>query len=138
MSPQSAPITVVTDYFTALAEGRVPDALAKLHPQVQWHQPGQNQFSGVHTGPDAVSTLIGGMMGVSGGTFALAPAGPLMANGALVAAPVHFTGSRNDGVQLDQLGLDLLTVHDGLIVEVHLFSADGPAEDAFWGSSATQ
>ncbi|MGO1409530.1 MAG: nuclear transport factor 2 family protein [Brachybacterium sp.] len=131
------PTQVVTDYFQALAEGRIPDALGYLDPQVQWHQPGDNRFSGTHTGPDAVSELIGGMMTVSQGTFALAPTGPLMANGDLVAAPVQFTGDRGE-VQLDQGGIDLLTVRDGKIVTVQLFSSDGPAEDTFWGPSGSE
>lgn len=30
-------------------------------------------------------------------------------------------------------GIDLLTVRAGKVVEVHLFSSDGAAEDQFWG-----
>ncbi|WP_293878355.1 nuclear transport factor 2 family protein [uncultured Brevibacterium sp.] len=135
-SNTATPVKVVTDYFTALSEGRVEDALSYLDPDVTWHQPGNNVFSGVHTGPDAVNKLIGGMMSVSQGTFAIAPTVPLMENENLVAAPVQFTGQRDD-VTLDQAGLDLITVRDGKIVTVQLFSADGPAEDAFWGKSAS-
>lgn len=126
------PTQVVAEYFGALAEGRVQDALTFLDPQVKWHQPGQNRFSGTHTGPDAVFALIGEMMTVSQGSFALTPTGPLMANGELVAAPVQFTGDRGEA-RLDQAGTDLLTVRDGKIVAVYLFSSDGPAEDVFWG-----
>lgn len=129
----STPIGIVGAYFGALAAGRVEDALAFLDTEVEWHQPGQNRFSGVHTGPDSVYQLIGGMMAVSRGTFAVAPTGPLMANGNLVAAPVHFSGSR-DGLEFDQEGLDLFTVGDGKITVVRLFSSDGRSEDEFWGS----
>lgn len=131
-SAPSSPASVTADYFQSLAEGRVADALAALDPHVVWHQPGENRFSGVHIGPDAVAELIGGMMATSQGTFALAPTGPLMVNGELVAAPVRFTGAHNEG-KLDQAGIDLLTVRDGKIVTVHLFSSNGQAEDAFWG-----
>ena len=132
MSTQLAPVAVVDEYFSALAQGRVPDALAAFDPQVEWVQPGANRFSGTHVGPEAVGALIGGMMAVSAGTFVVAPTGPAMGNGELVAVPVHFSGNR-DGATLDQPGVDLLTVRDGKIVAVALFSSDGPSEDVFWG-----
>jgi len=34
---------------------------------------------------------------------------------------------------MDMGGIDLLTVREGRIVEIHLFSEDSPAEDTFWG-----
>ncbi|MDR7292829.1 nuclear transport factor 2 family protein [Pseudoglutamicibacter albus] len=128
------PAEVVGSYFQNLADGNVEQAMAALDPKVEWHQPGQNRFSGLHRGPEAVGALIGGMMEVSQGTFAVAPAGPLMTNGDVVAAPVRFTG-RRDGETLDQAGLDLLTVSEGRITQVRLFSSDGPAEDRFWGQA---
>lgn len=126
--------TVTAAYFDALARGDVPTAMAQLGDDVVWHQPGSNRFSGTHTGPEAVGALIGQMMQVSGGTFALEVTGEPMVNGALVAYPVRFSG-RRDGEQMDMPGIDLLTVRDGKIVEVHLFSADGEAEDRFWGAA---
>ncbi|MCG7422845.1 nuclear transport factor 2 family protein [Micrococcus porci] len=128
------PAEVVGAYFQNLADGNVEQAMSALDPNIEWHQPGENRFAGVHRGPEAVGALIGGMMEVSQGTFAVAPAGPLMTNGDVVAAPVRFTG-RRDGEVLDQDGIDLLTVTDGRISQVRLFSSDGPAEDRFWGQS---
>lgn len=129
----STPVEIVANYFSAIAEGRIPEAMAALSPEVVWHQPGDNRFSGDHRGPDAVGALIGGMMTVSEGSFAIAPAGPLMANGDLVAAPVHFSGQRGD-VELNQSGVDLLRVAEGKIAEVWLFSSDEAQENAFWGA----
>lgn len=135
MSTSPSPLAVVTSYFGALSEGRVADALALLDSNIEWHQPGANRFSGIHRGPEAIGALLGGMMEVSQGSFTLAPTGPLTVNGNLVAVPVHFAGSR-DGIELDQDGIDLITVENGKIVAVHLFSYDGPAEDTFWGKAA--
>ncbi len=126
------PAAVATTYFDALGRGDVPAAMAQLSPSVVWHQPGGNRFSGDHTGVEGVGALLGGMMQASAGTFQLAVTGPAMVNGDLVAVPVRFSGSR-EGVSMDMPGLDLLTVRGGTIVEVHLFSQDGAAEDAFWG-----
>ena len=126
------PADVSASYFGALSQGDVPTAMSLLSPDVVWHQPGANRFSGDHAGMDAVGALLGGMMAASAGTFRLTVDGPAMVNGALVAVPVRFAGELPT-VSMDMAGVDLLTVREGKIVEVHLFSEDGAAEDAFWG-----
>ena len=130
----STPSTVATDYFDALGRGDVPAAMALLSPDIIWYQPGANRFSGTHQGINAVASLLGGMMEASPGTFELAVAGEPMVNGGLVAVPVRFSGSRPDAT-MDMPGLDLLTVHEGAITEVHLFSSKPSAEDNFWGQA---
>ncbi|WP_285362858.1 nuclear transport factor 2 family protein [Microbacterium sp. LMC-P-041] len=128
----TTPAGVASTYFAALAQGDIPTVMAQFSPDVVWHQPGAHQFSGVHTGIDGVGALLGGMMEATMGTFALAVTGPAMVNGEMVALPVRFSGARGDA-SMDMAGVDLLTVRDGKIVAVHLFSEDGAAEDAFWG-----
>ncbi|MEV4777292.1 nuclear transport factor 2 family protein [Microbacterium sp. LWH12-1.2] len=129
---ENTPAAVADAYFSALGNGDVPAAMSLISPDVVWHQPGANRFSGDHAGIDGVGAMIGGMMEVSEGTFQLSVSGPAMVNGELVAVPVRFTGRRSDA-SMDMSGVDLLTVRDGKIVEVHLFSEDGAAEDTFWG-----
>lgn len=131
---EQTPAAVASTYFTALAGGDVPTAMGLLSDQVVWHQPGANRFSGDHVGLDGVGALLGGMMEASEGSFQLSVAGPAMENGELVAVPVRFTGARA-AASMDMGGIDLLTVRDGKIVEVHLFSEDGAAEDVFWGQA---
>ncbi|MGO4147662.1 nuclear transport factor 2 family protein [Paenarthrobacter sp. YAF11_1] len=126
------PAAVAASYFDALGRGDVSAAMALFNPDVVWHQPGSNRFSGDHAGIDAVGALVGGMMQASEGTFQLTVTGNPMVNGQLVAVPVHFSGKRTDA-SMDMAGTDLLTVSNGKITEVRLFSADGAAEDAFWG-----
>ena len=127
------PASVAGTYFDALGRGDIPTVMAQFSEHVVWNQPGANQFSGVHHGVDGVGALLGGMMTVSEGSFALAVAGPPMVNGDLVAVPVRFTGTRA-GASMNMAGIDLLTVREGMIVEMHLFSEDGPSEDTFWGN----
>lgn len=129
---ENTPAAVSDAYFDALGSGDVPAAMGLLSPDVVWHQPGANRFSGDHVGIDGVGALLGGMMEASAGTFQLSVSGAAMVNGDLVAVPVRFAGQRSDA-SMDMTGIDLLTVRDGRIVEVHLFSEDGAAEDVFWG-----
>lgn len=56
-----------------------------------------------------------------------------MVNGDLVAVPMRFA-ARREGSAMEMTGIDLLTISDGAIAAVHLFSEDGAAEDVFWGT----
>lgn len=131
MSTQT-PAGVAASYFDALSSGNVPAAMDLFSPDVVWHQPGKNRFSGDHSGVGGVGELLGGMMEVSAGTFKLEVTGPSMTNGDMVAVPVRFSGNRS-GQSMNMAGIDLLTVNEGKITEVHLFSEDGAGEDLFWG-----
>jgi uncharacterized protein len=129
----SDPVAVVQQYFDALAAKDFGGVAGFLADDIVWHQPGDNRFSGLQQGAGAVNAMIGGMMEISQGSFELALTGPPMLNGDdLVAAPIHFT-AKHPGGDLGQAGVDLLKVADGKIIEVWLFSADQPGEDAFWG-----
>lgn len=128
----TTPTTVATTYFDALGRGDMATVMAQFDPAVVWHQPGAHRFSGVHTGVAGVGALLGGMMEASGGSFALIVSGAAMVNGELVAVPVRFSGARDDAA-MDMSGVDLLTIRDGKIVAVHLFSEDTISEDNFWG-----
>ena len=103
-----------------------------ISPEVIWHQPGNNQFSGTHRGMAAVGPMLGKMMEVSKGTFAITRADHYMSNGDWVAITIEFAGQVN-GIQLKQPGVDLIRIEGSKIVEVRLFSSDQAQEDAFWG-----
>jgi len=130
----TTPAAVAQTYFDALGRGDIPTVMAQFSENVVWHQPGDHQFSGDDEGLGGVGALLGGMMEASQGSFALTVTGPAMLNGDMVAVPVRFSGSRADA-SMDMSGVDLLTVRDGKIVAVHLFSEDAASEDAFWGRS---
>jgi hypothetical protein len=126
------PKEVVIAYAVALEKGDIPTAFSYFSTEVQWHQPGNNQFSGVKVGSDEISGMIGSMMKVSLGTFALKPNGNLMVNDNLVSMPVNFSGKIDNQV-MDMSGVDLFKVEKGKITEVWLFSEDQEKEDSFWG-----
>ncbi len=124
---------VVLAYAEALGKGDVATAFSHFSPNVVWYQPGSNRFSGAKQGSDAIGKMIGGMMDISQGTFALSPTGDLMVNGDLVAMPLRFTGKIADR-NLDMQGIDLFKVEEGKITAVWLFSENQTEEDNFWGS----
>ncbi len=125
-------IDIAKSYITAVQTGDQAALGSLISPHVVWHQPGDNQFSGVKNGIAEFGAMFGGMMAASGGTFAITHAHRFLANGDLVAIEIEFAAQR-DGIKLDQPGIDLLRIADGKIVEVWLFSSNPEQEDAFWG-----
>jgi uncharacterized protein len=123
---------VAQKYFDALAAKQFDVVASMFAEDIVWHQPGDNRFSGTHRGAGAVGAMIGGMMEVSQGTFALSLRSAPMVNGDLVAAEVRFGGERA-GASMAQDGVDVMRVSGGQITEVWLYSGDPQAEDTFWG-----
>ena len=125
-------IDIAKAYIKAAQTGDQATLGSIISPEVVWHQPGNNQFSGVHKGMAAVGPMLGKMMEVSNGTFTISKADHFMANGDWVAITIEFSGEAN-GIKMNQPGVDLVRVEGGKIVEVHLFSSNQEEEDKFWG-----
>ncbi len=127
-----SPVEIAKEYIQAAQTGDQSRLAMVVSPNVVWHQPGKNRFSGIHTGIGEVLGMLAGMMEVSCGTFSIPRASRFMANGDLVVIELEFSAQR-PGMTLAQPGVDLLRIDNGRIVEVRLFSSDQDAEDAFWG-----
>lgn len=125
------PKEVVEAYAIALSKGDVPTAFSYFSPDAQWHQPGNNKFSGTKIGLEAIGKMLGEMMEVTQGTLAIMPTGSMMVNGNLVSCPVRFS-AQSGSKMVEMEGNDLYEVIDGKIVQVWLFSQDQSAEDLFW------
>ena len=125
-------IDVVGQYGAAMAAGDMEALAATFHPDAVWHQPGANQVSGDHVGPEAILAHLGRFMALSGGTFVLETESATE-SGDLVSATVRFRAQRAGQRDLDQHGVDVFRIADGRIAEVWLISEDQEAEDAFWG-----
>lgn len=128
----STAIETARNYIQSVQTGDQAALGALLSPDLVWHQPGNNRFSGTHKGAQAVGRMIGEMMAVSQGTFAITRANGFMLNGPWVAVELEFEG-RRDGLVMSQRGIDMLRIEDGKIVEARLFSSDQDQEDVFWG-----
>ena len=125
-------IDIAKTYIKAIQTNDQATLGGIISPDVIWHQPGKNRFSGTHRGMAAVGPMLGAMMEVSKGTFAITRADHYMANGDWVAITIEFAGEAN-GLKMKQAGVDLIRIDGGKIVEVKLFSSDPAQEDAFWG-----
>lgn len=130
--PKMTNIDIAKSYIKAVQTNDQATLGGLLSPQIIWHQPGANQFSGTKNGIAEFGAMMGAMMAKSGGSFAITHAHRYLANGNLVAIEIEFSGQR-EGAKVDQPGIDLLRIADGKIVEVWLFSSDPEQEDAFWG-----
>lgn len=125
-------IDIAKTYIKAVQNGDQATLGSIISPDVVWHQPGNNQFSGTHRGMANVGPMLGRMMEVSKGTFAISHADRYMLNGDWVAITLEFAGDAN-GIRLKQPGVDLIRVEGGKVVEIRLFSSDPEQEDLFWG-----
>lgn len=125
-------IDIAKTYIKAVQTGDQATLGSLIAADVIWHQPGHNQFSGTHRGMALVGPMLGRMMEVSKGTFAITRADHYMANGDWVAITLEFAGEAN-GLKLKQQGVDLIRIEGGKVAEVRLFSSDQAQEDAFLG-----
>ena len=100
---------IIAAYFKAIQTGDLAKLGALVAADVIWHQPGDNQFSGTHTGAEAVFAMSGSMMEASAGTFKIDLVKDIMVNGAEVAATIDFSGQRN-GTEMALGGVDVFTV----------------------------
>ena len=119
-------------FLNAVLNGDRPTVADLLHPEVEWVQPGNNQFSGTKKSAEEVFAMSAGWQTVSEGTFRLTGFTPVGVNGNEVACLLHFKAT-SPGAGLDIDNIDVYTVRDNKIIGARVFSLDQPAEDAFWG-----
>ena len=100
---------IIATYFKAIQTGDLAKLGALVAADVIWHQPGDNQFSGTHTGAEAVFAMIDSIMEALAGTFKIDLVKDTMVNGAEVAATIDFSGQSN-GTEMALGGVDVFTV----------------------------
>ena len=84
---------IIATYFKAIQTGDLAKLGALVAADVIWHQPGDNQFSGTHTGAEAVFAMIGSMMEASAGTFKIDLVKDIMVMGQRLLRPSIFLAS---------------------------------------------
>lgn len=131
METQENAVEIVKAYFRSLATGDVAKLGSLFADDIVWHQPGQGSLSRTYVGKSEVFALFGKFMEISQGSFRIDQVHSIMANGNLITATLHFSAKKS-GAEISMEGVDLMKVENGKIKEVHLFSGDQKAEDAFW------
>lgn len=126
-------VELVREYFAAVANGDLAKLPTLFSETLVWHQPGESDLSGTHTGQQAVFGLIGTFMERSRGTFRFDSIGTILGNGDYVAVTVQFSANA-PGKSIAMAGIDVLRIENGSIQEVWLFSEDQAAEDSFWNA----
>jgi uncharacterized protein len=124
-------INIMQTYVDSLSKGDMETVGKLLDDQVIWHQPGNSHLSGLHNGKEKLFAHLGKFMELSGNSFRVSKVGSVMANGNMVAAPLHFMAERK-GRKMSMDGVDVMRIESGKIKEVWLFSGDQAAEDSFW------
>jgi ketosteroid isomerase-like protein len=124
-------IAIVQNYVDYLGKGDMDKLGQLLANDVIWHQPGNNQLSGIHAGKEKLFAHLGKFMELSGNTFHASKVHTIMANDNMVAATLHFMAERQ-GRKLSMDGVDVMRIDNGKIKEVWLFSGNQADEDAFW------
>jgi hypothetical protein len=129
---EKQPLEVVRDFLTAVQQGDREKVVASLHPEVQWHQPGNNRIAGLKRSREEVLAMAGWIHQYTEGSYQLKSFSKLSGNGQAVAVLIHFNAATPVAL-LKVDNIDVYTVTDGLITEVSVFSADIEHEDRFWG-----
>jgi ketosteroid isomerase-like protein len=118
---------LVRDLYAARARGDSEAVRALLAPDVIWHEPGGEDYSGDYRGPNEVSALLEKLLDVTGGSFTLGPDG-FLATADHVAARIRWSAER-DGMRIEGSEIAVYRVADGSIAEAW-FYPDGFDPDA--------
>ena len=117
--------------YQAFSAGDMETLRSIYTPDVVQSQPGENQFSGEHTGVDNVLGLYAKLFEVSGGTFAVTLESVRTEGDKVVA--VHRAKAEREGKSLDTEETIEFTFSGDKVSRLDVTSADQDAEDAFWG-----
>ena len=80
-------IDIAKTYIHAIQSGDQATLATLISPDVVWHQPGANRFSGTRRGIADVGSMLAQMMEISRGTFAITRANQFMVNGDWLPSP---------------------------------------------------
>lgn len=131
LSNSKKSIEVVKNFIAAIQTDhkKIP---ALLDSAMTWHQPGNNQLSGVRNNLTEVYQLFAGFNQLSAGTLTLADWKILGVNGNQVACRMRWKAAQPTGRVLDVDNIDVYTIHGGKITRVVVYTSDPEQEDTFW------
>ena len=100
-------------------------------PGIQWHQPGNNHFSGTRRGIDEVLNQFMQTFQETDGTFST-EIHDVLANDDHAVALASFTATK-DGKTITDRYTHVCHIKDGKLTESWIFGENQPKVDEFWG-----
>ena len=125
-------VDLVRDAYDDFNSGNVPGVLGRLHPDVDWVEPGGgNSPAGTMKGPDSVANDVFGVVVAHFDEFACT-VDDARDEGDSVVMTVHFTGRSKSGAELDTRAQHLWEVQDGKVTRFENKPADPDAWARGW------
>ena len=118
MNDPDPEIAVVLTAYAAFARGDIDQAIAGLHPHVEWIEPEHCPYGGRHVGPAAVADYLRHSRALWADIVS-EPAATRRGNHIVVVHHVH--GRLADGTFRDVTVADVFTFRDGFIVRMQAY-----------------
>ncbi|TDB79930.1 nuclear transport factor 2 family protein [Actinomadura sp. KC216] len=118
---------IIRAFYTARSTSDTKALRALLTPDVRWHEPGDEDYSGTHEGRETVLKLLEDLHQATNGTFTLRPTGFLTTDEHVVAK-IRWSATRGEThVAGNEIAIYRIT--EGKIAEAW-FHVDGYDPDA--------
>jgi uncharacterized protein len=121
---------IVRAGYDAFVRGDLEAVRSFLHPDVIWHVAGSGPLAGVYKGHGELLEFFGRIAALTEGTITI-EAGDILAGDEQVVVLTNLRARRGDRI-LDDRGVAVFRISDGVAVEVHMFAEDQRALDAFF------
>jgi uncharacterized protein len=110
---------IVRRLYAARAGGDFDEVARLLADDIVWHEPGEFDYSGDHSGKAAVLALLRGLAEATGGTFRLEP-GDVLTTRQYAVTVVHWSAERN-GKSAEGDEVAVYRVREGTVAEAWFF-----------------
>ncbi len=117
--------------YAAFQQGDLDTVRELFAPDIVWHIPGHNHFSGDHAGVDNVLELFGRNFQETEGTFKV-EVHDILANDTHAVALATVSGQR-EGENMSDHYTHSVHIVDGRVAESWIFQEHQDEVDAFWG-----
>lgn len=126
------PSHIVLDFLTAVQKSDVKTAVALLHPNIEWIQPGDNLISGTKHSSKEVLDMSATIGKITNHSLRLTEIRLLAVSGNSVACLLHWSARHPSGIRLEVDNIDVYTVENNQIIKATIFTADQDLENTFW------
>jgi uncharacterized protein len=126
MHPNEA---LIRDGYDAFVRGDLGAVAKFLAPDARWHVAGDSPLAGVYAGHDELFALFARLYEMTGGTIMIA-ARDILASEDHAIVLTTMKATRGDR-ELNDDGVAVFKIHDGMATEVWAFAEDQAAMDAF-------